>query len=121
MPNSVSSSLPSVLVLPSVVIVRSPLVGAVQDHQTEAPPTLPAWSGSFLCFVALMFEPVTLIFVPIRTIRFWNWSFGGAWAKTFELTAENAKNAEREAWETAKHAKYAKGAARKSKRGSGTD
>src|SRR6266566_9027895 len=104
MPKSVSRSLPSVLVLPSVVMVRSPLVGAVQDHHTDEPPMLPAWSGSFLCFVALMFEPVTVIFVPMRTMRFWNWSFGGAWAKTFELTAE------REAWETAKHAKYAKGA-----------
>src|SRR6266487_3094198 len=116
MPNSVSSSLPSVLVLPSVVIVRSPLVGAVQDHQTEAPPTLPAWSGSRFCLVAPIFEPVTVIFVPIRTMRFWNWSFGGAWAKTFELTAENAKNAKREAWQTAKYAEYAKGAARKTER-----
>ena len=38
--------------LPAVLIVTVPMSGAFHDHQTEAPPVLPAWLGSPVSFVA---------------------------------------------------------------------
>jgi len=66
------------MTLPSVVIRTSPFVGAVHDHQTELPPTLPAWFGSPPSFVAATLDPMTVTFVPVITIRFENRSFAGA-------------------------------------------
>src|SRR5437899_3038165 len=50
-------------------MVRSPFVGAVQLHQTEPPPGLPAWSGSPGSLVASSFDPMTVTLVPVRVIR----------------------------------------------------
>src|SRR5438552_11216400 len=46
--------------LPAVETVTLPEDGAVQDHQTEAPPLLPAMAGSPASLVPPTFEPVTV-------------------------------------------------------------
>ena len=65
-------------VLPSVVMMTSPLVGAVQLHQIELPPILPAWFGSPDSLFAPTFDPVVVMFVPVRMIRLLNRSLAGA-------------------------------------------
>src|SRR5262249_52135557 len=57
-------------------MVRSPLVGAVQLHQADLPPGLPAWLGSPVSLLAFPFEPEPVRLVPVRTIRLLNLSFG---------------------------------------------
>src|SRR5215208_624340 len=54
--------------LPSVEMLTRPLLGAVQDHQTEAPPrgSLCSSSGSN---VAWLLWPLVLIALPLRTMR----------------------------------------------------
>src|SRR5262249_12204202 len=71
-------------------MVRSPLVGAVQLHQTDCPPEFPAWSGSPGSLVALMFELVAVMLVPVRMMRLAKRSFGGAWANTFTVATNNS-------------------------------
>ena len=45
--------------LPKVLIVTFPAEGAVQDHQTDLPPLLPAWLGSPASLVAPEFTPAS--------------------------------------------------------------
>src|SRR5438552_18935250 len=82
-PSSVSKSLPSVL------MTRSPLVGAVQVHQTDLPPGLPAWLGSPASLVAFVFHPATLRFVPRSAMRLANRSLGGVWARSAGPASES--------------------------------
>src|SRR5690348_1490602 len=53
--------------LPATEIVTLAEAGAVQNHQTEAPPLLPALGGSPTSFVAPTFEPYTVTDEPAST------------------------------------------------------
>src|SRR5881628_1928210 len=63
--------------LPLVVMVVLPEAGAVQDHQTDLPPPLPAWLGSPVSLLAPAFEPVTVIDEPLVTVALAKLSFAG--------------------------------------------
>ena len=65
-----------------------PLVGAVQVHQAERPPGLPAWLGSPACFVAPRFVPKTVLLRPVKIAALAKLSLVGAAnivSKAFEL------------------------------------
>ena len=53
---------------PSVESRRVPVAGALKRYQTEAPPALPATSGSPASFVAPLLPPVTEPRVPRRPV-----------------------------------------------------
>ena len=63
--------------LPEVDMVTLPEAGAVQNHQTEAPPAFPAFGGSPDSLVAPTFEPVTVTDEPLSTVALANMSFTG--------------------------------------------
>src|SRR5438552_2136550 len=70
-----------------VAIIRSsktPLEGAIHDHQTERPPGLSAWLGSFASFVAPKVYPGTA-FVPVNGVRFAKSSFAGGMGRTVNI------------------------------------
>jgi hypothetical protein len=65
--------------LPRVSTSTAPLAVAVQLYQTEAPPMMPAWSGSPACFVAATLVPAIVAGrVLLTTVALANMSFGGA-------------------------------------------
>jgi hypothetical protein len=64
-------------VLPIVEMVTVPDEGAVQDHQTDAPPALPAIGGSPGSLVAPTLESVTVLLDPEMTVALLNMSFCG--------------------------------------------
>ena len=53
--------------LPTVLKVHVPLLGAVQRYHIDLPPPLPTWAGSPGSFVAAIFVPVTAPEVPLMT------------------------------------------------------
>lgn len=55
--------------LPTVSTVKVPAWGAVQLHQSDLPPELPAWFGSPDSLVALALEAETLPLSPPRVVR----------------------------------------------------
>src|SRR5690242_6100125 len=64
--------------LPEVELVTLPDAGAVQNHQTDAPPAVyETIEGSPASFVAPTFEPVTFADEPLRTVALANISFTG--------------------------------------------
>src|SRR5690242_13440921 len=73
--------------LPRVVTVYVPLLGAVQVHQTEEPPELPAWNGSLGSRVAPTLEPVTVTTAPARATRLEKLSLVGGLATTRKSVA----------------------------------
>ncbi len=63
--------------LPALTTVNCPEVGAVQVHQTEAPPELSAWVGSETSRVAKRVVPVALAVEPESWARAAKVSFAG--------------------------------------------
>src|SRR5829696_2751348 len=69
-------------------MVVCPLAEAVQFHQTEAPPKLPATNGSWPnCFVAVRLFPVAVTIGPTNVNALLKLSF--AWAKMCSCEAKN--------------------------------
>src|SRR3954471_15356493 len=64
-------------VLPAVEKVALPLVGAVHDHQTDAPPSWSLWGGSPGSSVAWLLWPLVLTELPLSTTRLAKKSFLG--------------------------------------------
>ena len=64
--------------LPRVEIVTLPEAGAVQNHQTEAPPMLPALGGSPASLVAPTLEPAVVTVEPLRIVALAKLSLTGA-------------------------------------------
>src|SRR5262249_23420283 len=56
--------------LPAVEIVTLPEAGAVQNHQTDAPPEFPAMAGSPFSLVAPVFEADKVTDEALRTVAF---------------------------------------------------
>src|SRR5204863_236519 len=63
--------------LPMVSMVAWPLPGAVQDHQTEWPPALPAWLGSPVSLVAPTLVPVCVEVLPLIVMALAKLSLAG--------------------------------------------
>src|SRR6187401_2995012 len=63
--------------LPMVSTVTEPVEGAVQVHQRDLPPTLPAWFGSPDSFVARELLAVTVLVLPVRVKRLVKLSLDG--------------------------------------------
>ena len=51
--------------LPDVLKVQSPALGAVQVNQTDLPPALPAWAGSPASLVAVRLSELTVPELPV--------------------------------------------------------
>src|SRR3954468_7786823 len=66
---------------PTVSTVTVPLEGAVQVNQTDAPPALPAWSGSPASLVAPALEPDALPEAPLSAWPEAKASFAGPAAR----------------------------------------
>src|SRR5438445_4472065 len=64
-----------------------PLLGAVQDHQTDLPPAFPPCHGSPGSLVALTLLPVATIIAAVTTVRLANWSFVGGFMAARALYA----------------------------------
>src|SRR5262245_8972217 len=64
--------MPSVVskLLPIVSMVVEPMAGAVQTHQTEWPPVLPAWFGSPASLLASILVPVKVAVLPLMYVAF---------------------------------------------------
>src|ERR1041385_1453003 len=72
-----------------VSITTWELPGAVQVHQTDAPPILPAWLGSPASLVAPTLEPETVRLAPLRVIRLAKLLLAGwAWAVVIATMAK---------------------------------
>src|SRR5437660_4887810 len=76
--------------LPAVEMVTLPEEGAVQVHQTEAPPTLPAMEGSPASLVAPTLDPVTVTVVPLMAVALAKLLLAG-WAKPLEGSEDARK------------------------------
>ena len=76
--------------LTAVSKVNTPPEGAVQSYHTEAPPSLPAWLGSFGCFVAPTLLPKIVPPDPVMTSALLNMSLvtGGVTVKSVKLSTE---------------------------------
>src|SRR5437762_11344089 len=69
-------------------MVTLPAAGAVQDHQTDLPPALPAWFGSPVSLVAPTLEPLSVAEEPLAAVALAKLSFTGA-AVASSATARN--------------------------------
>src|SRR6266404_692437 len=72
-------------------MVTLPAAGAVHDHQTDLPPTLPAWFGSPVSLVAPTLEPLSVAEEPLAAVALAKLSFTGA-AVASSATARNRHN-----------------------------